>query len=221
MRVVELEEPYRRVVRAPTIEYPTQAAARPEIDLDAHFGDNGNPPPIILDYWHSGHYDGTRTNISAGEEWHKVIGPIFVYVNKLDSPRPTTRAELNTLAATASNPTVPQSWTENANALWDDANAQWKKRIRSGPTTGSRAWIIRLWRKRRTVKGQIVLNDPLAPGSLEKRTVVGLTHSDIDPAAIPRPVRPAGFGGFGAGQCRAEWPRQRAGCRISGSGDQA
>ena len=109
----------------PTVEYLSGGPTR--IDLDAHFGDNGNPPPIILDYWHSGHYDGTRTNIAAGEEWHKVIGPIFVYVNKLENPKATTQAELDTLKATEGNPTVPASWTANANALWQDALAQAKK----------------------------------------------------------------------------------------------
>ncbi len=73
----------------PTTEYLSGGPTR--IDLDAHFGDNGNPEPIILDYWHSGHYNGTRANIAAGEEWTKVIGPIFVYVNSLDSPKPTTQ----------------------------------------------------------------------------------------------------------------------------------
>jgi rhamnogalacturonan endolyase len=184
----------------PTIEYLSGGPTR--IDLDAHFGDNGNPPPIILDYWHSGHYDGTRTNIAAGEEWHKVIGPIFVYVNKLDSPRPTTQAELDTLAATAGNPTVPASWTDNANALWDDATAQWKKENAKWPYEWVKGVDYTPLAERGTVKGQIVLNDPLAPKGTSKKLshlVIGLTHADIDPATIPRPVRPAGFGGFGAG----------------------
>ena len=51
----------------PTTEYLSGGPTR--IDLDAHFGDNGDPEPIILDYWHSGHYDGARAQIPAGEEW--------------------------------------------------------------------------------------------------------------------------------------------------------
>jgi hypothetical protein len=110
----------------PTIEYLSGGPTK--LELDDHFGDNDNPEPIILDYWLGGHYDtGARANVAAGEEWHKVVGPIFVYANSLDRPQPTTPAELATLAQTAGNPTVPPSWTANANALWQDALAQAKK----------------------------------------------------------------------------------------------
>jgi rhamnogalacturonan endolyase len=110
----------------PTIEYLSGGPTK--LELDDHFGDNNNPEPIILDYWLGGHYDtGARANVAAGEEWHKVVGPIFVYVNSLDHPQTTTPSELATLAETAGNPTVPSSWTANANALWQDALAQAKK----------------------------------------------------------------------------------------------
>ena len=200
----------------PTIEYLSGGPTR--IDLDAHFGDNGNPEPIILDYWHSGHYDGTRTNIAVGEEWSKVIGPIFVYVNSLDGSKakPTTQAELDTLAATAGNPTVPASWTANANALWQDALAQAKKENTKWPY----AWVNGVdyphLDQRGTVTGQIVLNDPLAPkGSSTKlpHLTVGLTHPDASPAelaatAATRPARPAPAPGtLGAGPGSATAPR--------------
>ncbi len=119
----------------PTAEY--LAGGPDRIDLDAHFGDNGDPEPIILDYWHSGHYAGARTNIAAGEQWTKVIGPIFIYANSLATATPTTPAELATLAATAGNPTVPASWTANANALWQDALAQARKENGKWPY----AWV--------------------------------------------------------------------------------
>jgi rhamnogalacturonan endolyase len=180
----------------PTIEYLSGGPTR--IDLDAHFGDNANPPPIILDYWHSGHYDGTHATIPAGEEWSKVIGPIFVYVNKLDNPVPTTQAELETLKATEGNPTVPASWTANANALWADATAQWKKENTKWPYDWVKGVPYTPLAERGTVKGQIVLVDPLAPKGSSKKLphlVVGLTHADIDPATIPRPAFGGGPGG--------------------------
>src|SRR6185437_10672691 len=97
----------------PTVEYLSGGPTR--IDLDAHYHDTDNPNPVILDYWHSGHYDGARAQIAAGEEWTKVIGPIFVYMNSLGDgqtprPQPTTQAELDTLKATEGNPTIPASW---------------------------------------------------------------------------------------------------------------
>lgn len=48
----------------PSTEYLSGGPFR--LDLDAPLGANDNPPPIILDYWHSGHYDGTRVSIAAG-----------------------------------------------------------------------------------------------------------------------------------------------------------
>jgi rhamnogalacturonan endolyase len=180
----------------PTIEYLSGGPTR--IDLDAHFGDNGDPEPIILDYWHSGHYDGARAQIPAGEEWSKVIGPIYVYVNSLDKPQPTTQAELDTLKATEGNPTVPSSWTANANALWQDALGQWKKENTAWPFDWVKGVDYTPLAQRGNVKGQIVLDDPLAPKGASKKLphlVIGLTHADIDPASIPRPT----FGGLPPG----------------------
>ena len=184
----------------PTIEYLSGGPTR--IDLDAHFGANNNPPPIILDYWHSGHYAGARTNIAAGEEWNMVIGPIFVYVNSLDHPETTTQAELDTLKATAGNPTVPASWAANANALWQDALAQYKKENAKWPYDWVKGVDYTPLAQRGTVTGQIVLNDPLAPKGSSKRLphlVVGLTHPDAPAAATPTaaPGTPAArFGAF-------------------------
>ncbi len=168
----------------PTIEYLSGGPTR--LDLDAHFGDNGNPEPIILDYWHSGHYSGAPAPIAAGEEWTKVVGPIFVYANWLDKPKATAQAELDTLAATAGNPTVPASWTANANALWADAIAQAKKENSKWPYDWVKGADYTPLAGRGNVKGQISLVDPLAPkGSskkLPKLTVV-LAHPDFEAPA--------------------------------------
>jgi rhamnogalacturonan endolyase len=188
----------------PTAEYLSGGPDR--IDLDAHFGDNGNPPPIILDYWHSGHYDGAHANVAAGEEWNKVIGPIFVYVNSLDNPKPTSQAELDTLKATEGNPTVPASWAANANALWQDALAQAKKENAKWPYGWVKGVDYTPADQRGNVKGQFVLDDPLAPKGESKKLphlTVGLTHADLDPATIPRPAPlPPVPGAAGAGAGR-------------------
>ena len=166
----------------PTIEYLSGGPSK--IELDDHFGDNNNPEPIILDYWVGGHYDtGARVSVAAGESWTRVVGPIFVYVNSLDHPKTTSQAELDTLAATAGNPTVPASWHDNANALWQDAlnqakqqNARWPFEWVNGvdyPHAGERG----------TVTGQIVLDDPMAPKGTSKKfssLTVGLTVPDTD-----------------------------------------
>jgi rhamnogalacturonan endolyase len=183
----------------PTIEYLSGGPTR--IDLDAHFGDTNNPEPIILDYWHSGHYSGASTRIAAGEQWTKVIGPIFVYVNSLDHPVPTTQAELATLAATAGNPTVPASWTANANALWHDATEQWKTENNKWPYDWVKGVDYTPRAERGNVTGRIVLDDPLAPKGSSKKLphlVVGLTHADA--VAVPgAPLGRFAGAGFGAG----------------------
>ncbi len=168
----------------PTVEYLSGGPFR--IDLDAHFDGDNNPPPIILDYWHSGHYAGANTRIAAGEAWHKVIGPIFVYVNSLDHPQPTTPAELKTLADTAGNPAVPASWTDNANALWQDAIAQAQKENTAWPFGWVKDAGYTPADQRGTVTGRLVLDDPLAPAGSTKtlpHLIVGLT----DPAGKTPP----------------------------------
>jgi rhamnogalacturonan endolyase len=164
----------------PTIEYLSGGPTK--LELDDHFGDNDNPEPIILDYWVGGHYDtGARVNVAAGENWTRVVGPIFVYVNSLDHPKPTTQAELDTLAATAGNPIVPLSWHANAMALWNDALAQAKRENAKWPYD----WVTDAdyphAAERGTVTGRIVLNDPLAPRDASaqmQHLTVGLTVPD-------------------------------------------
>jgi rhamnogalacturonan endolyase len=163
----------------PTIEYLSGGPTKNE--LDCHFGDNDNPDPIILDYWEGGHYDtGARCNIAAGEKWNKVIGPIFVYVNSLDNPIPTTQAELGTLAATAGNPTIPASWTANQTALYRDALAQAKKEEAKWPYDWVNGVDYPHKDRRTSVTGQLVLDDPLAPAvsTALHHLTVGLVHAD-------------------------------------------
>jgi rhamnogalacturonan endolyase len=168
----------------PTIEYLSGGPFK--LELDDHFGDNGNPEPIILDYWVGGHYDtGARVNVAAGQEWSRVVGPIFVYVNSLDHPKATTQAERDTLVATSGSgePKVPLSWHQNQNALWQDALAQAKIENAKWPYNWVQGVDYTPLAQRATVTGRIVLNDPLAPKSKTPSTglrqlIVGLTIPD-------------------------------------------
>jgi rhamnogalacturonan endolyase len=163
----------------PTIEYLSGGATKQE--LDCHFGDNDNPDPIILDYWEGGHYDtGARCNVAAGEDWNKVIGPIFIYVNSLAKPKIPSQKDLDTFAATAGNPTVPPAWTENKTALFNDALAQAKKENAKWPYGWVNGVEYPHQDQRGTVTGRIVLDDPLAPTRSTKlpHLTVGLTCAD-------------------------------------------
>ncbi len=145
------------------------------IDLVCHMG------ATMLDYWTSGHYaGGAACNIPAGQVWNKVIGPIFVYCNALQTAATPTPAELDTLAATAGNPTIPASWTANANALFNDALLQAK----TVKTQWPYAWVqgVDYPQKagRATVAGQLKLNDPQAATTKLPHLWVGLTHPDFN-----------------------------------------
>jgi rhamnogalacturonan endolyase len=143
------------------------------LDLVCHMGGT------MLDYWTSGHYaGGVQCNVNQGEDWNKVIGPIYCYVNSLQSADATTQAELDTLAKTAGNPTIPTSWTNNANALFNDALAKAKTIKASWPLTWVKGVDYPQKSDRATVTGQLVLNDPQAASKKLPNLNIGLTHAD-------------------------------------------
>ena len=180
----------------PSIEYLSGGASKQE--LVCHYGDNDNPDPILLNYWRGTHYGGGAScNVAAGEAWSKVVGPMFVYVNSLASFSSPTKAELDTLAATAGNPTVPAAWKENATALWQDALRQAKNETSKWPYEWVSGVDYPHKEARANVRGQLVLHDPLAPAPLKKFTslTIGLAHPDT--------VLPAGGGRAAAPSARS------------------
>ena len=145
------------------------------IDLVCHMG------ATMLDYWTSGHYaGGAECNIPAGQVWNKVVGPIFVYCNSLQSAQTATPAELDTLTATAGNPTIPAAWRANANALFNDALEKAKVVKAQWPY----AWVqgVDYPQKdgRGSVSGSLVLKDPEAASTRLPHLWVGLTHPDFN-----------------------------------------
>jgi rhamnogalacturonan endolyase len=177
----------------PTTEYLSGGATKQE--LDCHFGDNGDPTPIILDYWKGSHYgQNTVCNIAEGETWSKVVGPIFVYVNSLASYQTPSATDLATLAASDGDPTVPAAWKNNANALFQNAIDQAKIEKSNWPYD----WVTGVdyphKSERGNVTGQLVLNDPLAPAGTSTKLpnlTVGLAYPDYSGGGG------GGRGGFG------------------------
>jgi rhamnogalacturonan endolyase len=161
----------------PTTEYLSGGASK--IELVAHYDANENPDPIILDYWCAGHYaGGASCAIPAGEEWNKVIGPIFVYCNALADPKDPSAADLATLEATAGNPTVPAVWKDNATALFADALAQAKKEKSQWPYEWVNGVDYPHKAERGNVTGQLVLKDPQAASTQLPHLTIGLAHAD-------------------------------------------
>jgi rhamnogalacturonan endolyase len=172
----------------PTTEYLSGGASK--LELVDHYDANDDPDPIILDYWCAGHYGGgAGCNIPAGEEWNKVIGPIFVYCNALADPQDPAQADLDKLAATAGNPTVPVVWKDNATALFQDALAQAKKEKAQWPYEWVNGVDYPHKAERGNVTGQLVLTDPLLP----KNASTKLPHLTV---GLAHPEYTSGAGGF-------------------------
>ena len=161
----------------PTTEYLSGGSSK--MELVCHYDANDNPDPIILDYWCAGHYaGGAGCNIPAGEEWNKVVGPIFVYCNALADPKVPSAADLATLEATAGNPTVPPAWKDNGTALWQDALAQAKMEKAQWPYDWVNGVDYPHKEQRGNVTGQLALNDPQAATTKLPHLTVGLAHPD-------------------------------------------
>jgi len=179
----------------PTIEYLTGGASKQE--LMAHYGDNDDPDPIILDYWKGSHYGGSTLSVAAGEEWSKVVGPIFVYVNSLDKFETPTTADMDKFTASFGDPSVPKAWTDNQTALFQDALNQAKKENAKWPYDWVNGVDYPHKDGRANVSGQFVLTDPLAPAGTTTKLphlTVGLAYPDPAPGAGG-----GGRGGFGGG----------------------
>ncbi|MFT3991803.1 MAG: polysaccharide lyase family protein [Luteolibacter sp.] len=135
--------------------------------------------PIILNYWTSGHYaGGTNSRVNSGQDWNKVIGPIFVYCNDLTSPAKATDEELETFRKTQGNPTIPQAWTANATALFKDAIAHSAKIRAQWPFPWVKAADYLHKEQRGQVTGQLVLDDPQAASTTLPQLRVGLARPD-------------------------------------------
>ncbi len=160
----------------PTTEYLCGGASKAGTGLPF---DATTTRPDHPDYWCAGHYaGGACCNIPAGENWNKVIGPIFVYCNALADPKVPSQADLATLAATAGNPTVPPAWKDNATALWQDALGQAKKEKAQWPYDWVNGVDYPHKDQRGNVTGQLVLNDPQAATTKLPNLTVGLAHPD-------------------------------------------
>jgi rhamnogalacturonan endolyase len=166
----------------PATEYIGGGASK--LDLVAHM------MATLLDYWTSGHYaGGAGNNIPAGESWKKVIGPIFVYYNTLANPQDPSKADLDALAATAGNPTVPAVWHDNAIALWQDALARAKSERAAWPYDWVGGVDYPHKEGRATVTGQLVLNDRQAATRKLPHLTVGLAHPDYQGNGSPFQLR--------------------------------
>ena len=120
----------------------------------------------------------SRVGVKLAWRTSKVVGPIFVYFNALENPKDASQAELDTLAATQGNPTVPQTWHDNAFALWNDALAKATEVRAAWPFDWVNGVDYPHKSERGNVTGQVVLDDPQAATTKLPNLTIGLAHPD-------------------------------------------
>jgi rhamnogalacturonan endolyase len=133
----------------PTIEFLSGGATKYE--LTGHLDDNVGGDPTLLDYWRGTHYGGSNCNITAGEKWSKVIGPIMVYLNSGSTPDEMYKDALT-----------------QAGREFDAWPYEWVKGVDYTPNN-----------ERATVSGQLSLNDPQASSTNLPNLLVGLAYPDV------------------------------------------
>jgi rhamnogalacturonan endolyase len=107
--------------------------------------------PTVLNYWKSSHYLGANVTVTQGQEWTKVIGPFYLYVNEGATPE----------------------------AMYADAKARLKSEEAKWPYGWAKSPAYANDDRRATVKGRLKLDDPYLkayPGTL----TVGLTKTPYE-----------------------------------------
>jgi rhamnogalacturonan endolyase len=142
----------------PSMEYLSGGATKVELTGHLDNGDGGDP--TLLDYWRGTHYGGSELRIPQGEEWSKVVGPIFIYLNSAADP----------------------------NAMYKDALGQAGKESSKWPYDWVNGVDYPHQNQRSSITGQLVLSDPQSPGARLTNLLVGLAYPDT--AAAPAPPNP-------------------------------
>lgn len=151
----------------PTIEYLSGGATKYE--LTGHLDDGAGGDPTLLNYWRGSHYGGSVLEVSADENWSKVVGPMLVYVN--------------------SGPTC--------DAIYQDALRQAAAETAAWPYDWVSGVDYPHKSERATVSGHLTLNDPLAPSPQTQFTnlLVGLAYPDEKTSGGGGRGRMGGYGG--------------------------
>lgn len=135
----------------PTTEFLSGGATK--VELTGHLDNGAGGDPTLLDYWRGTHYGGSILPLAEGENWQKVVGPIFIYLNAGPDP----------------------------NAMYRDALAQAAKEAAQWPYSWVRGVDYPLKDKRSQVSGQLLLRDPQAPNAKLPNLLVGLSYADAPP----------------------------------------
>ncbi|WP_321332724.1 polysaccharide lyase family protein [uncultured Bacteroides sp.] len=117
-----------------------------KVEFLGHRDTNAAAAPTVLNYWRSSHYGGAEVNVAAGEDWKKVVGPFFIYVNSGQNPED----------------------------IYADARVRAEKEAAKWPYEWVKGVDYPLAKERAVVKGQLSLKDPIVSGDFVN-LAVGLT----------------------------------------------
>ena len=92
----------------PSMEYLSGGATK--VELTGHLDDGKGGDPTLLDYWRGTHYGGSVLTLADGENWSKVVGPIFLYLNQASDPNDAYRDALAQAAKEAAK--WPYDWVQ-------------------------------------------------------------------------------------------------------------
>jgi rhamnogalacturonan endolyase len=123
-----------------------------KVEFLCHRDTNRVAAPCVLNYWRSSHYGGAMVSVNQGEHWTKVIGPFLIYCNTGSDPQ----------------------------TIYQDAIAQQVRESDKWPYEWVKGVDYPSGKLRGTVKGQLILNDPLMPDAKMSRLLVGLVHPDYE-----------------------------------------
>ena len=177
LRLVEHQGPHRRLVHQPDHRIPQRRRVQAGTGLPFRRQRQPRPDhPRLLARHPLRRRRGC--NIPAGENWSKVIGPIFVYCNALVRSQDALRRP--TWTRWPPPPAIPPCrppGQDNATALWQDALAQAKAEKAKWPYDWVNGVDYPHKDERGTVTGQLVLNDPQAATTKLPHLTVGLRPS--------------------------------------------
>jgi rhamnogalacturonan endolyase len=127
-------------------------------ELTGHLDDNPGGDPTLLNYWRGSHYGGSTCAVPANEQWQKVVGPMMIYLNSGSTPKD----------------------------MFKDAFAQAGKEADAWPYDWVKDADYPHQSERGEVRGQLVVNDPLAPTPIGKfhNLLVGLAYPDSSSGII-------------------------------------
>jgi rhamnogalacturonan endolyase len=147
----------------PSMEYLSSGPNH--FELTGHLDDGDGGDPTLLDYWRGTHYGGSNLPIAAGEDWNKVVGPIFIYLASGKTPETMFRDAREQAARETAK--WPYAWVSGVD-------------YPQAPQRG-------------TVVGQVVLDDPQMAGAKLANLLVGLSYPDQKTG--DQAVAGRGFGG--------------------------